>query len=107
MAQQWFYKIMGQQFGSISSYMGRILLACIIALATQLLPVKQGLCAEEPSANNSPSASNAADDLEKKIYQSVKDFGVFGPGGVKILLRWSALGNAMSCIKNFLRRRKM
>jgi tetratricopeptide (TPR) repeat protein len=52
--------------------MVRILLACIIALATQLLPVKQGLCAEGPSAN-SPSASNTSVDLEKNIYQSVKD----------------------------------
>lgn len=61
------------QNGTISSYMGRILLACIIALATQLLPVKQGLCAEGPSANKSPATSNASVDLEKKIYQSVKD----------------------------------
>ena len=61
------------QHGTISSYMGRILLACIIALVTQLLPVKQGFCAEGPSAKNSPSASIASVDLEKKIYQLVKD----------------------------------
>ncbi len=73
MAQQWFYKKMERQFGTISSYLGRILLACIIALATQLLPIRQALCAEEPTANNSPSASNVSADLEKKIYQSVKD----------------------------------
>jgi hypothetical protein len=50
----------------------RLLLACIFALAIQLLPVKQGLSTEGPSAN-SPSVSNASVDLEKKIYQLVKD----------------------------------
>jgi tetratricopeptide (TPR) repeat protein len=74
MAQQWFYTLMGRQFGPISSYICRILFVFIIALAIQLLPVKQGLYAEDPLANNSPSASNTAGDLEKKIYQSVKDF---------------------------------
>jgi len=58
---------------TVFANMGRILLACIIALAIQLLPVKQGLCAEGPSANNNPSASNAGVDFEKKIYQLVKD----------------------------------
>jgi tetratricopeptide (TPR) repeat protein len=53
----------------------RLLFACILTFATQLLPCKQGLCAAEQSVDNSPSASNTADDLEKNIYQSVKDFG--------------------------------
>jgi tetratricopeptide (TPR) repeat protein len=51
----------------------RLLFTCILTLATQLLPLKQVLCAEGPSADNSPSTSNTVDDLEKKIYQSVKD----------------------------------
>ncbi|MGA2062516.1 MAG: tetratricopeptide repeat protein [Thermoguttaceae bacterium] len=88
MAQQWLYELMRRHFrpisnlklrnipqpATISSFLGRTLLAIIITTAIQLLPIKQGLGAEGPSANNTLSTSNAADNLEKKIYQSVKDF---------------------------------
>ncbi|HEY4761584.1 MAG TPA: tetratricopeptide repeat protein [Thermoguttaceae bacterium] len=49
------------------------ILLIFIAFATQLLLVEQGLYAEEPSASNSSSATNASVVLEKKIYQLVKD----------------------------------
>jgi tetratricopeptide (TPR) repeat protein len=88
MSQQWFHKVNGWQVESISSrklrygaqrgmvstYVGPILLAFIIILAAQLSAVKYGFCAEESPANDSASASNVSADLEKKIYQSVKDF---------------------------------
>jgi len=45
----------------------------IIAFVVQLLLSEHVLYAEAPSANNSPSATNASLVLEKKIYQLVED----------------------------------
>ena len=83
----------------------RLLLACIFVIVIQLLLVKQGLCAEESSAN-SPSASDTSVDLEKKIYQLVKDLD-YSDQVAKDFVKMINLGNAIFCIKSSPNLRKM